>query len=211
MGEKLGGVEYDDEAALYPGAVFPGADGESGKSAENGVEIEKEVDERLLSEDPYRTEYLIIGKDENSSLSVREQEAAAIARKIRQLYVSLQVTDKESGKLRPIAYRDMVILLRTTSGWAQEFKSVLEKEGIPAYVASRTGYFQATEIKVLLQLLHIIDNPYQDIPLYGTMESFLAVSPKKRLPRFVPKGGKCHFLSCFVFIRDHYRRRYKTF
>ena len=49
---------------------------------------------------------------------------------------------------------------------------LLEKEGIPAYVASRTGYFQAVEIKTLLQLLHVIDNPYQDIPLYGTMESF---------------------------------------
>ena len=153
MGKGLGGVEYDEEAALYPGAEFPEIDGEG-------------------SEDPYSTEYLVIGKDEASSLTVREQEAAAIAQKIRKLYGTFQVTDRESGKLRPVRYRDMAILLRTTAGWAEEFKRILEKEGIPVYVASRTGYFQTAEIKVLLQILHVIDNPYQDIPLYGTMKSF---------------------------------------
>lgn len=153
MGLQLGGVEYDEEAALYPGAEFPEAD-------------------KVQAEDPYSTEYLVVGKDETSSLTVREQEAAAIAQRIRQLYSSLQVTDRESGKLRPVRYRDIAILLRTTSGWAEEFKRILEKEGIPVYVASRTGYFQTSEIKALLQLLHVIDNPYQDIPLYGTMKSF---------------------------------------
>ena len=153
MGKGLGGVEYDEEAALYPGAEFPEIDGEG-------------------AEDPYSTEYLVIGKDEASSLTVREQEAAAIAQKIRKLYGTFQVTDRESGKLRPVRYRDMAILLRTTAGWAEEFKRILEKEGIPVYVASRTGYFQTAEIKVLLQILHVIDNPYQDIPLYGTMKSF---------------------------------------
>ncbi|MDE6974428.1 MAG: helicase-exonuclease AddAB subunit AddA, partial [Lachnospiraceae bacterium] len=172
MGNQLGGVEYDDEAALYPGAVFEDGDG---------------------GDDPYRTEYLVIGKDDHSPLSVREQEAAAIAQKIRKLYVSLQVTDKESGKLRPVRYRDMVILLRTTSLWAQEFKNILEKEGIPAYVASRTGYFQAVEIKTLLQLLHVIDNPYQDIPLYGTMESFFGGFSREEIAQIRAGGRKVAF------------------
>ncbi len=151
MRADLGGVEYDAEAALYQGADFP--------------------------EDPrdpsaYDTEYLIIEKSEDSSRTAREQEAAAIARKIKDLYENMRVTDAVSRKLRPVKYSDMVILLRTTSGWAEEFKSVLEKEGIPAYVASRTGYFQAVEVKTLLQFLRVIDNPLQDIPLYGTLKSF---------------------------------------
>lgn len=149
MGSQLGGVEYDDEAALYPGAEFPEPDNEA-----------------------YKTEYVVIGKDDQSHLSTREQEAAGIAQKIRKLHSDFKVTDKETGELRQVKYSDIVILLRTTSGWAEEFKGVLEKEGIPAYVASRTGYFQAVEIKVLLQLLHVLDNPLQDIPLYGTMKSF---------------------------------------
>ena len=146
MGKKLGGVEYDEEAALYPGAVFP----------------EYEDNE---------TEYLFAGKDEASSLSVREQEAMLIAGRIKKLHRSFQVTDKETGVLRPADYRDMVILLRTTSGWAEEFKAVLEREGIPAYVTSRTGYFQAAEVKTLLGLLRVVDNPLQDIPLYGSLKS----------------------------------------
>lgn len=191
MGEKLGGVEYDQEAALYPGAVFP--------------------DAAVLEKDPYRTEYLVVGKDEDSSLSVREQEAAAIAQKIRQLYTSLQVTDKESGKLRPVSYRDIVILLRTTSGWAEEFKNVLEKEGIPAYVASRSGYFQAVEIKVLLQLLHVIDNPYQDIPLYGTMVSFFGGFTSEEVAEIRSKERKLPLFELLCIYQGALQEKVKVF
>lgn len=149
MGKRLGGVEYDAGAALYPGAEYP----------------EEE-------EDAYRTEYLLAQKDPGSQLSVREQEALLIAGKIRALYRSLKIMDKETGRLRPARYGDMVILLRTASGWVEEFKAILEREGIPAYVSSRTGYFQTSEVKALLQLLRVLDNPLQDIPLYGTMHSF---------------------------------------
>lgn len=149
MGRTLGGVEYDEEAALYPGASYEEEDTQS-----------------------FDTEYLIIGKDQESSLSARAQEASVIAGRIREMHQKFQVTDKETGMLRPVRYSDMVILLRTTAGWADEFRSVLEREGIPAYVAMRTGYFQAVEIKVLMQYLNVIDNPLQDIPLYGTLKSF---------------------------------------
>ena len=149
MGKQLGGIDYDEAAALYLGADFP--------QAESG---------------DFATEYLIAGRSEESKLSTREQEAEVIAQKIKTLYRDFQVTDKETGQLRPVRYGDMVILLRTASGWADEFKKILEKECIPAYVASRTGYFQATEIRSIMQFLRVIDNPLQDIPLYGTMKSF---------------------------------------
>jgi ATP-dependent helicase/nuclease subunit A len=87
------------------------------------------------------------------------------------MYRTLQVTDKETGELRPVSYRDIVILLRTTSGWDEEFRKVLEEEGIPAYITSKTGYFSATEVQGLLQFLRVLDNPGQDIPLFGVMKS----------------------------------------
>lgn len=149
MGKDLGGVAYDEEAALYPGASYP-EEGEGG----------------------FDTEYRMIGREEGFSLSSREQEAAAIAGRIRELYGNFKVTDPERGKLRPVRYSDMVILLRTTTGWAEAFQKILEKEGIPTYVSRRTGYFQAVEVKVLMQYLKVIDNPLQDIPFYGTMKSF---------------------------------------
>ncbi len=192
MGKTLGGVEYDAQAALYPGASYPELAQESGGPQGSGENESTENDsgenhgaygraendnaENQSGENNrieyYNTEYCVIGRDETSSLSVREQEAAVIARRIQELHRDFLVTDKETGRLRTVKYGDIVILLRTTSGWAEEFKGILEREGIPAYVSSRTGYFQAVEIKTLLQLLHVIDNPLQDIPLYGAMKSF---------------------------------------
>lgn len=168
MGKKLGGVEYDEEAALYPGAEFP-------EYGEND------------------TEYLFGEKEEESTLSVREQEARLLARRIKELHGSFLVTDKESGKLRPCDYKDMVILLRTASGWAEEFKAILEKEGIPAYVTSRTGYFQASEVRMLLGLLHVVDNPRQDIFLYGTMRSFFGGFSEEEIAQ-IRAGGKSRSL-----------------
>ena len=108
---------------------------------------------------------------ENGGISARQAEAKAIAAKIKELRKSFSVTDRADGRLRPAEYSDMVILLRATSGWDEEFKAVLEEEGIPAYITSKTGYFGATEVQELLQLLRVLDNPLQDIPLFGVMKS----------------------------------------
>ncbi len=158
MGQELGGIVYDEDAALYEGASYPENNGN-------------------------KTEYLIFTQEEESGESVRSFEARAIASKIRTLYQSFQVTDKETGALRPVQYRDMVILLRTNSGWAEEFKETLQKEGIPAYVSLRTGYFEASEIRELLQFLHVIDNPRQDIPLYGTLKSYFGGFSEEEIAR----------------------------
>ena len=158
MGQELGGIVYDEDAALYEGASYPENTGND-------------------------MEYLIFTQEEESGESVRSFEARAIAAKIRTLYQSFQVTDKETGALRPVQYRDMVILLRTNSGWAQEFKETLQKEGIPAYVSLRTGYFEASEIRELLQFLHVIDNPRQDIPLYGTLKSYFGGFSEEEIAR----------------------------
>lgn len=169
MGESLGGVAYDEDAALYPGAVYP----DYGHN---------------------QTETILIGKDKESRLSAREQEAAVIAGRIKKLLREFQVTDKETGELRPVKYSDIVILLRTTSGWAEDFKRIFEKEGVPAYVSSSTGYFQASEVRELLQLLHVLDNPLQDIPFYGTLKSFFGGFREEEIALIRSFGRKGTFL-----------------
>ena len=148
MGEKTGGIVYDDRAALYCGAVYPENDG-----------CDSEL---LLIEKPAA---------EESDMDARQAEALAIAGRIKQLREGFRVTDKESGAMRPARYSDMVILLRSNSGWDEVFKETLEKEGIPVYISSKTGYFSASEVQELLQFLRVLDNPYQDIPLFGVMRS----------------------------------------
>ncbi len=165
MDTSLGGVAYDDDAALYPGAVFP-------------------------EYDKNQTEVLLIGKDTESRLSAREQEALVLAGKIKELLRDFQVTDKVTGELRPVRYKDIVILLRTTSGWAEDFKKMFEKEGIPASVALQTGYFKAAEVRELLQLLRVLDNPLQDIPLFGVLKSFFGGFSEEEIAQIQGSGSK---------------------
>lgn len=151
MGKEVGGIVYDDLAALHEGAVYPQQEADDSNATEF-----------LL----YRTD----GKPED--VSAKEQEAYGVAMKIKEMMREFRVTDKESGELRQLAYRDIVILLRTTSGWDEVFKRVLEDEGIPVHMTSRTGYFAASEVQELLHYLRILDNPLQDIPLYGVMHAY---------------------------------------
>lgn len=151
MGKEVGGIVYDDLASLHHGASYP--------AQADGVND---------------TELLLFRTDEKpEELSAKEQEAYGVAEKIKAMRRTFRVTDRESGELRPLAYRDIVILLRTVSGWDEVFKKALEEEGIPVHMTSRTGYFAASEVQELLHFLRVLDNPLQDIPLYGVLHAYL--------------------------------------
>lgn len=147
MSRDKGGIAYDERAALYAGAEYP-----------EGPDCRSEL---LLVEKP----------EQGSEETAKAREARMVAARIRRLRRDYQVTDPATGTLRPARYGDMVILLRTASGWDETFREVLEAEGIPVYISSKTGYFAAQEVQELLQLLRVLDNPTQDIPLFGVMKS----------------------------------------
>lgn len=155
MGSDMGGIDYDSSNALYPGAQFP----------------EGSHEEFL------KTELLLIEKDgeeleeEQGGQTAQELEVLAIAGEIKRIVGREQVLDKETGEYRPLEYGDIVILLRSAYGWAETFREMLTARGIPAYTASRTGYFSAQEVVTLLNYLRICDNPLQDIPLTGVLHS----------------------------------------
>ncbi|MDE6924251.1 MAG: PD-(D/E)XK nuclease family protein [Acetatifactor sp.] len=145
--------------------------------------------ENKCIENCYESELLLVEKPgSDAEENAKQAEARAIAGKIKDLMMSFQVTDRGSGRLRPVRYSDMVILLRTNSGWDEEFKQVLEEEGIPVYITSKTGYFSATEVQELLQLLRVLDNPTQDIPLFGVMKSVFGGFTEEEIARL--RSGK---------------------
>lgn len=118
--------------------------------------------------------------EEMGALTRQEQETARlearlIAERIHRLMgrggPAFPVSAKGTGQTRPPAYRDIVILLRSTAGWAPIFAEELAKADIPVYAELGTGFFSAMEVEVMLSLLKIIDNPYQDIPLAGVLHS----------------------------------------
>ncbi len=209
MQKSLGGVEYNSQAALYLGAAYP--EKAEAERLENKTEllllhtVEEGAEELLAEETP------------------REMEARMIARRIKELVGSFQVTDKESGELRPAHYLDMVILLRTTAGWDEIFKKVLEEEGVPIHMSAKTGYFAAVEIQTILQVIRILDNPLQDIPMVGVMKSFfggfneeeiakIQAERKSKEPFFqklkwMAKNHPDEKLSAFLTFVEKYRRK----
>ncbi|MCH5280026.1 MAG: helicase-exonuclease AddAB subunit AddA [Lachnospiraceae bacterium] len=149
MGREIGGIDYDEDAALYPGASYPNEDDPNFDT------------ELLLYERP----------EEKAVLSKDEGEAAMIAGRIKEFMAYGQVTDKETGELRKVSYEDIVILVRSSGTLLESLQEVLKREGIPASVPSRTGYFDAKEVQNMLQLLEVLSNPHQDIPLAGVLKS----------------------------------------
>lgn len=161
MTEKLGDIQYTDEQALHPGAVF---------EPREGI---RELDTELLLVDTSPKEAQAVDEDA-ADYTARELEARMIASKIREMTdpeTGILVWDKETARYRRAEFRDIVILLRSVSGWAEEFTEVLGSQGIPAFAESRTGYFNTMEVETILNFLAVLDNPMQDIPLASVLKS----------------------------------------
>ncbi|MBQ2987411.1 MAG: helicase-exonuclease AddAB subunit AddA [Tyzzerella sp.] len=149
MVPSLGGIDYDERAALYVGADY-----------EERPDKEAEV--------------LLIEVPESKASERIEVEAMAIGRRIKELMTTQTVFDKKAGEYRPIRYGDIVILTRSAKGWTEVFSKVLSDMGIPTYACSKEGYFEAIEIQIALNYLQILDNPRQDIPFTAVLTSMFA-------------------------------------
>lgn len=90
-----------------------------------------------------------------------------------------EIFDKTIKGMRKIEFKDIVILFRSPSAFAESYGKVLENMGIPVYVGTRSGYFSTREVQVVLSLLKIIDNSSQDIPLAAVLLSSIGGFTKK--------------------------------
>ena len=165
MVKNLGGIRYTEETALYPGAEFAAAN--PGQESRTGTKTELLIvpaDSQVME-----------GLDEDAAdYTARELEARMIAEKIRSLTdkeTGFLVWDKQKEEYRPAALGDIVILLRSVTGWAEVLVNVLMNAGIPAVAQTQTGYFDTVEVETMLSLLAVVDNPFQDIPLACVLKS----------------------------------------
>ncbi len=170
MTHELGGITYDEQAALYVGADY-----KEGENLETEVlvidsDLEEWEDDKADGQDSEREAKQAGGLSEGG-ITDRELEARAIAGRIRKLRESHRVIDKNTGEYRAVKYSDIVILTRSVKGFADVFTAVLNREGIPAYAGTREGYFATQEIGVLLDYLRVLDNRQQDIPLAAVLSS----------------------------------------
>lgn len=174
MARSLGNVEYDAEAALYPGASYPAIGMK--KTAGKEETAEEQTKQNIADFTP---EILLADSNdellEDTELSDKKTlEAKIVAEEIRHLMKTQPVTDKATGELRAARYSDIVILLRSLSGWADSLVEVLNGNGIPAHTVSSTGYFSTVEVQTVLSMLRLLDNPRQDIPMAAVLRSPMA-------------------------------------
>lgn len=110
--------------------------------------------------------------DSDDDLSSFEREAIWIAEYIKDLLAQGKVVyDKDLKDYRPLTRRDIVILLRSVKRAGATMLEALRLQCVPGYTEEESGYFDASEIRTILSLLNIIDNPHQDIPLAAVLRS----------------------------------------
>lgn len=68
-------------------------------------------------------------------------------------------------------FGEIVVLVRESKGVDNIMKDIFETMGIPTYIVPKGGYYSAPEIVNILNFIQIIDNPRDDIALYGVMNS----------------------------------------
>ena len=140
-------IAYDESAALRPGGGRP-----------FGAPVEIHLIAAQEEE----------GESEGTELTQGYRyEAAFVAKRIKELMRFATVREGEGS--RPLRFRDIALLLRYASGRAPYIARALQLEGIPVYSDADAQFFDLPEVKDLLNLLRVIDNPLQDIPLLSTL------------------------------------------
>ena len=156
--EEIGGVAYDDAAKLIPGGA---------KAADEPRTPEIQILFRLTEKSPARE----TGEEALDDLQAAEKEARHIAVRLRQLQADgFPVLDRATKQPRPVEWRDMAVLLRAPSTKAEGYAKQFEGAGVPLDVV-RGGFYESIEVADLLNLLKLLDNPLQDIPLLAVLRS----------------------------------------
>lgn len=122
----------------------------------------------------YESRLTVIDKASGESDILKENgqlEAAAAAEIIKENF-GKPIYDVKAGKMRPLEYRDIVILSRSKS-MISEIEKYLNNDGIPAFGDDPGGYFESVEIQIFINLLKLIDNTRRDIPLISVMHSII--------------------------------------
>lgn len=166
MSKELGEIEYGENEALHYGASY------------------EETDPPI--------DITVIEKNEYTDFSAIEQESAVIANKINSLITSgFKVTDKKTKKMRPVTYKDFVILLRNTKNVSDEMAAFLTECGIPVYNdGGKELLLSSVEVQTVISFLKIIDNPYNDIPLIAVLRSPLYKFDDDLLMEITKSGEK---------------------
>ncbi|WP_369405065.1 helicase-exonuclease AddAB subunit AddA [Piscibacillus salipiscarius] len=162
LDEQVGEMVYDKDAELiYSNQVY-----------EQLTTSDVDTELHIITQDELEDDAV---SDEWKYIEKAQLEARAYAEKIQRWIGTkddnpMQVIDKETEQIRNLQYRDIVILMRSMT-WASVIVEELKQLGIPVYADISSGYLEAMEVQIMLNVLKTIDNPQQDIPLASVLKS----------------------------------------
>ena len=136
MDDNVGEIIYDDAAQLYYGAPYDQTD------------------------NPVQLRALIEADKETSELTGSEQEANYIVEQVKDIIANEQVFDMKTGTYRSSTFKDIVILERNTDN-ARNLQQAFKNSDIPFHVKSKKGYFEQTEVQLVLSFLKLLIIPYK--------------------------------------------------
>lgn len=145
MKPDIGGVDYDADARLQAGKVYPETDGITAGS----------IDLYVLTD--------------SKEMEWEGRQAAMCIREMRNGNNPLLVLGEKG--YRPVEYRDIVILVRSVRTMGQPVFEALSEAGIPVVMEHTQGFFETREISLMAAMLQVLDNPRQDIPLAAVLAS----------------------------------------
>lgn len=170
MKKETGELDYTVDERLNPMASFKESDENVGGAVEILLVDEKsdeEYEDEIILTDEYSEDF-----EEMKSFKL---ECIKIANTIYNMMNNkenpFKVYDKNLDDYRKVEYKDIVILMRSPSSNTKILEEVFLEYNIPIYAESTGGYFDTFEVDTIINLLKIIDNPMQDIPLISVMYS----------------------------------------
>ena len=155
MEEKLSKMNYDEKAYLYKGLDY---------ETRWDIPVDFHVIDSCKSENEQEADEKI------NEIIEAELEAHKIAEVIKN-EIGKPIFDVKKNEERPLEYRDIVILLRAVKNNASSIYEILMNHGIPTFSEGGEDYFSTVEIETFLNLLKVIDNRRQDVPLVSAMYS----------------------------------------
>ncbi len=174
---------YDDDAKLYEGII-----------SEKAIPYTPEL--RLLLVDD-----IIADNEDLEDYKAAELEATEVCRVIKE-YIGKPYFDTKNQEIKTFQKKDIVILVRSAKNYADVFYKILKESGIDAHIDDTDGYLDTVEINLMLNLLMVINNRFQDIPFLAILYSSIfdySLTELGEIRKFTPKGS---FVDAFVIYSE---------
>ncbi|MDR1960818.1 MAG: UvrD-helicase domain-containing protein, partial [Gracilibacteraceae bacterium] len=165
MSEDAGEINYDEGEALVYGAPYP-------PPAEGETLVAGPVECCCFDADALQemTPWHDLVKD-------TEVEAYYTASRIMTMVRPLNgepapvVFDRDLNGYRPLSFADIAVLMRSGAGQMSVYKEVFARFGVPCFGEAAADPHRPAEVEMITDLLRILDNPRQDIPLAAVLHS----------------------------------------